>query len=270
MAALALSPLTCKKTSVGSLTHIGLQLYSVRDPFEKNPADTLRQLAEMGYNQLESYERSLGMFWGMTNKGFKKYMDELGMELISAHCEIEKDFEQKAAEAAEIGMKYLVYNWPFAQQSLDQYKQKAELFNRCGEICKKQGIRFGYHNYESSFRQVEGVYPHDLLMERTDPHLVDHQMDIYYVVAAGQDPVYWLNKYPNRFRLCHVKDLVKSGSEKTETCDLGKGIIDFTPILKTANDQGMQYYFAEQEHYPRSTPMKSAKANADFLRSLKF
>jgi sugar phosphate isomerase/epimerase len=256
--------------SPGKLKTFGIQLYTIRDVFEKDPKGALKQIAAMGYKQVEGYERAPGIFWGMTNFEFKKYMDDLGMSFISSHCEIDKGFEKKANEAAAIGMKYLIFNWPYSQQTIDEYKRKADLFNKCGETCKKAGLRFAYHNYESSFQLVDGIYPHDLLMKETDASLVDHQMDIYWVVAAGQDPEHWLKKYPNRFRLCHIKDREKGTTKREATCDLGTGSIDFPSILKTARKNGMEYYIAEQEHYPNSTPMKCAEANAEYLRKLKF
>ena len=270
--AIALSPLTHNLFTGENTSRIktfGLQLYTVRDLFEKDPRGTLKQIAAMGYKQVEGYERAAGIFWGLTNIEFKNYMDELGMTFISSHCEIEKDFEKKAEEAAAIGMKYLIYNWPFSQQPIDEYKKKAELFNKCGEVCKKVGIHFAYHNYESSFQLVNGIYPHDLLMKETDPSLVDHQMDIYWVVSAGQDPETWLKKYPGRFRLSHIKDRVNGTTKKEDTCDLGTGSIDFPSILKTAKENGMKYFIVEQEHYPNSTPMKSAEADAEYMRKLK-
>ncbi|MBI5857227.1 MAG: sugar phosphate isomerase/epimerase [Sphingobacteriales bacterium] len=253
----------------GKLKTFGLQLYTIRDIFEKDPKAALKQIATFGYKQIEGYERAGGIFWGMKNTEFKKYTDDLGMSFISSHCDIEKEFERKANEAAEVDMKYLIYNWPYSQQTMDEYKKKAALFNKCGETCKKAGIRFAYHNYESSFQLVDGVYPHDVLMKETDSSLVDHQMDIYWVVAAGQDPEEWFKKYPNRFRLCHIKDRVKGTTKREDTCDLGTGSIDFSKILKTAKQNGMKYYIAEQEHYPNSTPLKSAEADAEYIRRLR-
>jgi sugar phosphate isomerase/epimerase len=254
---------------VRKLKSFGLQLYTIRDIFEKDPRGALKQISTFGYKQIEGYERAPGIFWGMKNTEFKKYTDELGMFFISSHCDIEKDFERKADEAAAVGMKYLVYNWPYSQQPMDEYKRKAALFNTCGETCRKAGLRFAYHNYESSFQLVDGVYPHDVLMKETDSSLVDHQMDIYWVVTAGQDPETWFKKYPNRFRLCHIKDRVKGTTKREDTCDLGTGSIDFPQILKTAKKNGMEYFIAEQEHYPNSTSLKSAAADAAYMRKLK-
>lgn len=262
LGALAFSRLDCGNQG-RKLENIGLQLYSVKDVFEKDPGGTMRMLAGMGFTQLESYERNGDFFWGLTNKGFRKLMDELGMSLISTHCEIEKNFERKAEQAAEIGMKYLIYNWPFSQQPMDEYKRKADLFNRCGEICKNAGLRFGYHNYSSSYQLVDSIYPQDMLMERTDASLVYHQMDIYWLVRAGQDPKAWLKKYPGRYKLSHVKD----GNNK-ETCILGKGNIDLASILSVGLDNGMEYFIVEQEHFQELNSMESAKANAGYLKGL--
>ncbi len=272
LGALALSPLVNNfqlDDESRKLITFGLQLYSIRDIFEKDPKGALKLIAGFGYKQLEGYERAPGIFWGMKNTEFKKYVDDLGMSFISTHCEIDSGFEKKADEAAAIGMKYLIYNWPFSQQPMDEYRKKAEAFNKCGEICRKAGIGFAYHNYQSSFQLVDGVYPHDVLMKEADSDLVHHQMDIYWVVAAGANPEEWLKKYPGRFRLCHIKDRVKGSIKEEDTCDLGTGSIDFPSILKTARKNGMQYYIAEQEHYPNSTQLKSAEANAEYMRKLK-
>ena len=180
-----------------------LQLYSLRDDLPKDPKAVLKQVAAFGYKQIESYEGKQGMFWGMTAMEFKKYMKELDMNIISSHCNINKDFEKKAADAAAIGMKYLICPYLGPQKSLDEYKMKAEDFNKKGEICKKNGIRFAYHNHDYSFATVEGQIPQDVMLENTNPDLVDFEMDIYWVVTAGVDPVAYAKKYKNRFRLGH-------------------------------------------------------------------
>src|SRR5688572_5310981 len=231
-AAIALVPMACKLpggTGEISIDPFGLQLYSVRDDMTKDPIPILKQLASFGYTQLESYEGPRGMFWGMSNIEFKKLMDELGMRLVASHCDIYKDFERKVDGAAAIGMKYLIYNWPSRYEPMDAYKKKAEDFNKCGETCKQAGIRFGQHNYQTSFQLLDGIFPQDYLMNNTDPGLVDYEMDFYWVVMGGQDPVHWLKKYPNRFRLCHIKDRIKGSAERDASCVLGTGSIDFPP-----------------------------------------
>ncbi len=271
-AALALSPLAKNlllDDDTRKLKTFGLQLYTVRDVFEKDPRGILKQVAAMGYKQVESYERDLGIFWGMTNLEFKKYMDELGMTLVSSHCDVDMDFEKKAADAAAIGMKYLVAAWEGEGKTLDDYKKLADHYNHKAEICRKNGIRFAFHNHWFSFKAQDGQFPQDILLNNTNPALVDFEIDLYWVASMGQDPEQWLKKYPNRFRLCHIKDRVKGTTKREDTCDLGNGSINFPAILKTARKNGMEYYFAEQEHYPNSTPMKSAEADAEYMRRLK-
>lgn len=255
----------------GDLESYGIQLYTLREDLPKDPKGILKQLADFGYKNIESYEGKQGMFHGMTNLDFKSYMDDLGMKINSAHSNINQDFERKAAEAAEIGMEYLICPYIGPQTSVAAWKEVTEKFNKCGAICKKNGIKFAYHNHAYTFKAFSGMIPHDFLMENTDPELVDHQMDIYWVVTGGADPIDYLKKYSGRFTLCHVKDRMKdAGDEREASCDLGTGIIDFPSILKVAKENGMKHYILEQERYDNSTPLQSAKAGATYLKNFKF
>jgi len=261
---------TTAKTEAGTaLTTFGLQLYTLRDDLPKDAKGVLKQVSSFGYKQIESYEGKDGMFWGMSNTDFKKYMDELGMTIVSSHCDINKDFEKKAAEAAAIGMKYLICPYKGPQKKLDDFKKFADEFNQKGEICKKNGIRFAYHNHDYTFKELEGQLPQDLLMNSTDPSLVDFELDMYWVVAGGQDPETWLKKYKNRFRLCHVKDRTKGATEAADTCTLGEGSIDYPKILKTAKENGMKYFIVEQEKYAGTTPLKAAEVDAAYMKNIK-
>jgi sugar phosphate isomerase/epimerase len=255
----------------GAIKNFGLQLYSLRDDLPKDPKGVLKQVASFGYKQVESYEGKQGMFSGMTNKEFKKYMEELGMTIVSSHCNINNDFETKAAQAGEIGMKYLICPHLGMQKTIDDFKRSAEKFNACGEICKKNGLRFAYHNHGYSFTTLEGQLPQDVLMQNTDKALVDFEMDIYWVVTAGADPIAWLNKYPGRFTLCHVKDRKKDADAKNTdaSTDLGTGSIDFKKILKAGSSKGLKYFIVEQERYDNSTPLKSAEVGAQYMKKLK-
>ncbi|HEX3168476.1 MAG TPA: sugar phosphate isomerase/epimerase [Chitinophagaceae bacterium] len=252
------------------LKNFGIQLWSVRDDLAKNPKEVLKQLASYGYTQIESFEGKSGMFWGMTNTEFKTYMDQLGMKIISSHCDINKDFEKKAAEAAAIGMKYLICPYKGPQKDLDAFRKFAEEFNQKGEICKKNGIRFAYHNHDYSFATMNGEMGQDIMMKNTDPKLVDFELDMYWVVAAGQDIEAWLKKYPTRFRLCHVKDRKKGAplTDKDESVVVGTGSINYPKILKTAKKYGMEYYIVEQEKWEGTTPMQAAQADAVYMKTL--
>lgn len=257
----------CAATHGGSAAinkNFGLQLYTLRDVLPKDPQGVLKQVASFGYKQLEGYEGPKGIYWGMKNTEFKKFINDLGMEMVSSHCGWTNDFERKSAEAAEIGVKYLMCPYLGPKKELDFYKKAAEQFNKAGETAKKAGIRFAYHNHDYSFKPVEGQLPQDVMMQMTSADTVDYEMDIYWVVAAGQDPVQWFAKYPNRFRLCHVKD--KKGNE---SAILGTGNIDFANILKGGQKHGLQYYIVEQEAYTGTTPIDAVKVNAEYMRNLK-
>ncbi len=250
--------------------NFGLQLYTLRADLPKDPKGIIKQIAGFGYNQIEGYEGAQGIFWGMKNTDFKQYVEDLGMTFVSSHCDINNNFEQKAAEAGAIGMKYLICPYLGEQKTVDEYKQAADKFNRCGDICKKNGLKFAYHNHGYTFKPLDGVMPQDILMENTDPELVQYEMDMYWVVTAGQDPLAWLEKYPNRFTLCHVKDREKNApaGEANASCDLGKGSIDYAKILPIAKKKGTYYMIVEQEKYAGSTPLKSAEAGATYMKNL--
>jgi sugar phosphate isomerase/epimerase len=253
--------------SYKKLPAFGIQLWTLKEDMGKDAKATLQKVSSYGYKQIESFEGRGGMFWGMGNKDFKKYMDDLGMTIISSHCDNTRNFEQKAAEAAEIGMKYLICPYKGPQKSLDAFKKFADEFNKAGEICKKNGIRFAYHNHDYSFKPMEGQLPQDVMMQGTDKDLVDYQMDIYWVVAAGEDPKAWFKKYPGRFTACHVKDLGKT-EKGHESVHLGKGTIDFKSILKAGKKEGLKYYIVEQEAFTGTTPLQSADIDAQYMKKL--
>jgi sugar phosphate isomerase/epimerase len=252
----------------------GIQLYMVREDMEKDAPGTLKQLGEMGYSQLESYGGNKGMFWGLSNKEFQKLANGYGLTLVSSHYNDEPGgFEQQAEKAAEIGMKYLICPWKGPQKSIDNFKRFADEFNRNGEICKKHGMRFGYHPHDYPYKAVDGQLPIDVLLANTDKDLVDFEMDYYYTVTEGQSPEDYLKKYSHRFKLCHMRDVLKErlpkGSEEESACDLGQGIIDYPHLLSTALDNGMKYFFVEQSRFFHETPLQSANANIEYLKGLK-
>ncbi len=268
-------------SSCNSVIHepmpFGLQLYTLRDVIADNPSDVIRQVAGFGYKQIESYEGPMGMYWGMGNTAFKVFMDDLGLTMISSHANVFSDFERKADEAAEIGVRYLVC--PSIQgrvgrrDNLDAYREMADTFNEIGRIAKKAGIKFAYHNHAYSFHETDGEIPQKVLMDSTDPELVEYQMDIYWVVAAGHDPEEWIRTYPNRFTSSHVKDGIfgndGNDGDDMESTILGTGTIDFPRILKLAKENGMKYFIVEQEAYTGTTPMDAVKENASYMKGLR-
>ena len=252
----------------------GIQLWSVKQALTKDPLSVLKQIAANGYTKIESFEGAKGMFWGMKNTEFKKVMDDLGMNIVSTHCNDTgnfKTFEQKAAAAGEIGMKYIICAFKGPQKTLDHFKKFAEEFNACGEIAKKHGLRFAYHNHDYSFIPMNGIVPQDVMMENTDKDIVDFEMDLYWTRVADIDPVAYMKRYPNRFKLVHVKDLVKTNTAiGHESCIIGQGTIDYKTLLPLVAKEGVQYMYAEQEDYRGTNELDAAVADATYMKTLKW
>jgi sugar phosphate isomerase/epimerase len=254
---------------------LGIQLYMVRDDMMKDTMGTLASLGKMGYTQIESYDSDKGIFWGSSNKEFYRIAKSNGLNLISSHYAGDHaGFEKSSAEASEIGMKYLIYPWKGPQKTIDDFKRIAEEFNGYGAICRKNGIRFAYHPHDYPYKKVDGQLPIDVLLANTDKELVDFEMDFYYTVTEGLDPETYIKKYQPRFRLCHMRDVLKErlpvGSDVESACDLGQGIINYPRLLPTALDNGMEYFFVEQSRLFQETALQSAAVNANYLRSLNF
>ena len=253
------------------LTEYGIQLWTVQGDMGKDAKGTLKALASYGYKQIEGFEGGKGMFWGMTVEDMKKYLDDLGVKMISSHCNINNKFEEKAGDAAKMGMKYLICPYLGPQKTIDDFKKAAENFNAKGEICKKNGLRFAYHNHGYSFQALEGQMPQDVMMQNTDPALVDFEMDMYWVVTGGANIDDYLNKYKGRFKLCHVKDRQKGVDAKVQDASviIGTGSIDYPTILPKAKKAGVEYFIVEQEKFEGTTPMASAEADAKYMATLK-
>lgn len=245
----------------------GLQLYTLRDVIGDDPEAIIREVAEAGYKQVESYEGQEGMFWGMGPSGFKNFLNDLGMTMLSSHANVFENLDQKVEDAAEAGMSFIVCPYIGPQESLDHYREIADRFNEIGETAKNAGLRFAYHNHGYTFEEQEGEIPQDVLMERTEADLVEFQMDIYWVVAAGADPAEWIRRYPNRFTTSHVKDYSAEGEEPESTI-LGTGSIDFPSILKSGRENGMEHFIVEQEAYTGTTPLDAIRENAEYMKNL--
>jgi sugar phosphate isomerase/epimerase len=252
------------------LSRIGIQLYSVKDEMATNVRSTLEKLSSYGYDTIEGYDGGQGIFWGMKNTEFKSMTSDLGLNYVSTHTNVFEGLERQAAEAAEIDMKYLICPWVGPQKSMDDFKRLADEFNRIGQVCKDQGIRFAYHNHGYTFEPLEGQMPQDFLMDNTDPELVYYEMDIYWVVVPGQDPQAYLERYSNRFKLGHIKDRRKDAApgEANASTVLGTGSINFSPMIATAKENGMEYFFAEQERFDGITSLEGAERNAQYLKNV--
>ncbi|HUW92093.1 MAG TPA: sugar phosphate isomerase/epimerase [Bacteroidales bacterium] len=241
----------------------GLALYTIRDDMAKDPAAALAKAAAAGYNWVEAASYSNREFYGLKPAQFGKMVSKAGLDLISTHNQIGPDNDDIMIEdAAEAELKYMIlpsmpHDW---SGSLDGYKKAAEYFNLAGEKCKRAGLRFGFHNHQAEFSEIDGKVPYDILIESTDPRLVIFEIDLAWITAAGKDPLAYFNKYPGRFEMWHLKDL----SPEKQDATLGEGIIDFKPILAKARQAGMKYWFLEQDDCRTHTPMESITVSRNY------
>ncbi|MDO1445084.1 sugar phosphate isomerase/epimerase [Rhodocytophaga aerolata] len=270
-------------SATGNLGPVGLQLYSVKDVIEGDLKGILQQLATIGYKEVESYPGQKGHYFGYTPEEFKTMLSDMGLTLVSSHfgsgsrdgkkvdtwqqATLLQNFEALVEQAAKTGQKYLTCSSisEGLHKTQDDLKRTAELFNKAGESCKKAGMQFAYHNHAFEFEKVGNAVKLDYLIENTDPENVKYELDLFWVVAGGQDPIAYLNRYPNRFPLGHVKDMDKA--DKTKNTEIGSGSINYQQILDVAKEKGMQHFFVEQESFTRPS-MESMKMNYDYLSKL--
>ena len=250
---------------------IGLQLYTLRDTIGNDPKGILDKVASYGYKELETYGYGDGKIFGIDFTEFCKHAKGLGMSVVSGHYGLDKitgDTWQKAVEyAKKNGPKYMVvpYIDESQRKSIDDYKKICADLNSAGEVCNKNGIRFGYHNHAFEFETVDGQVPFDVMLKELDPKKVGMEMDIYWVVNAGQDPIKYFTQYPGRFEQWHVKDMDKN--DRNRNADVGTGSIDYKSLFAKAKLAGMKHWYVEQESYP-GAPIDSVAASAKYLKSL--
>ncbi len=248
---------------------IGLQLYSLRDIIGKDPKAVLKSVADFGYKELETYGYKEGKYFGLPAKEYGEYVKSLGMKNVSGHYGIDlvaNSWEQTCADAKSIGQEYVVVPYLTEEyyKTLDDVKKTCTIINKGMEVAKKAGLKMGYHNHAFEFKQVEGQVIYDVMMRELDPK-VSLEMDIFWVVNAGQDPIQLFSKYPGRFELWHVKDMDKT--DRSRNADIGTGSIDYKPIFALANKSGMKHFYIEQETYPSSST-ESVKASIKGLLAI--
>jgi len=253
---------------------VGLELYTVREQCAKDFEGTLKQVAAIGYKNVEVYD-----FYGKTAADVKKLLDDNGLKAPSGHwalAKLRKNLAKSIGDAKTLGCEYLIM--PILDESerktFDQYKRHVEFFNKVGAECKKAELQFGYHNHNFEFRKFGDTTAFDYLLTSLDPELVKIEMDCFWVIHAGQNPVAYFEKFPGRFPLLHIKDL-KAGHEPTTEKDdkiglfaeVGHGTIDWKRIFAAAPKGGLKYYFVEQDYCERP-PLESIKISFDYLKTL--
>jgi len=263
---------------------IGLQLYSVREDMSKDPAGTLKKLAEMGYEYVEHANYIDRKFYGYPVKEFKKILDDLGLKMISGHTvmgrqhwdEGKKDFSDSwkltVEDAGVLEQKYVIS--PSMDNSMrntyDDMKRYMDVFNKCGELCRKQGMKFGYHNHDFEFSEVlNGEKVFDIIMKSIDPELVVVQLDIGNLYNGGAVALDVVNQYPGRFENIHVKDEIEGegGREKYISTILGEGIVNAQKVVDLATKiGGTKVYIIEQESYQGKTPLECVKEDLAVMK----
>jgi sugar phosphate isomerase/epimerase len=248
------------------LSKFGCQLYSIRDVLPKDPKGNMKALAQMGYKYFESY--GADPLWGMSPAEAKTFIGDIGVKMVSAHVGLAGATDELMAKCAEAGLKYFLCPAIGPQKSKEAWLEKAETFNKNGEMAKKHGLMYGYHNHSYSFTMTNGAIGQKLLLDNTDPKLVTFELDMCWSEAAGADTIGHLKEYNNRYKLCHIKQLVSKEGKPKQT-DLDKGVIDYKAILAQAKASGIECFLVEQEEYPVSS-LVSMQSDADYLKSFRF
>ncbi len=251
--------------------YIGLQLYSIRDSIMRDVPGAIAKVSKMGYKFVEPAGYKDGKFYDMTPEAFKALCESKGMPVLSSHAgqalpdsagwaATMEWWDACIAAHSAVGAKYLVQ--PFmggdAYQSLDVLKRYCDYFNAIGEKCKAKGILFGYHNHDKEFStKIDGQTVYDFMLANTDPAKVIFEMDLYWTVVGGANPVDYFNKYPGRFELWHIKDKAEVGAS---------GMMDFKAIWADAAKSGMKYGIVEVEEY-NFDEYTSCQKSLDFLNN---
>ena len=277
--------LTATKAKAATGELMGLQLYSVRDDMKKDPMGTLKQLSAMGYKNVEHANYVERKFYGYAPKEFRKILDDLGMKMPSGHTvmgkqhwdEATKDFtdlwKYTVEDAAVVGQQFVIS--PSLDKTLrstaSSLKHYMEIINKSGELCKKSGMKFGYHNHDFEFSEkLDGQTMYDIMLTETDPNLVVQQLDIGNLYNGGAKAIDIVKKWPGRFVSMHVKDEIKAsggGNHEYESCVLGKGIVNPKEVIDLGRKSGgTKHFIIEQESYQGKTPLDAMKENYGIMK----
>lgn len=263
---------------------LGIQLYSVRDDMGKDPVGTLQQLAKIGFTHVEHANYHDRKFYGHSPKAFKKLLKSMGMKMRSGHTVLGKDhwdertkdftdtWKWTVEDAAIAGQKYVISPWldESYRKTHDDLKRYMEVFNKCGQLCQKSGMKFGYHNHSFEFNTtLGGERVYDTILKNTDPKLVTQQLDTGNLYNGGGIALDIVKQYPGRFELMHVKDEILSngGDEKYESSILGQGIVNVRSVVDLGKADGTHHFIIEQESYQGKTPIACAKADYEVMKA---
>ncbi|MBC7366795.1 MAG: sugar phosphate isomerase/epimerase [Undibacterium sp.] len=275
-----IAPLVAAALHAGDFRdHLGLQLYSLRAQTKESTTGAL-DLAK----SYEVKEVELAATGNLTPEQFAVELKSRGFAPVSGHfgyALFEKDIAAVIRDAKTLGLKYVIVPYPpvskdkpFTEETVHTMVTK---FNEWGAACKKEGLQFGYHPHGLEFKPSaagNGETMFDILVRETKADLVTYEMDVYWVYITGQEPAKLLAKYPDRWSLLHVKDMLKDfprgthtgGSPATAKVAVGAGQIDWSEVLAAAQKIGVKHYFLEDE---TTDPLRSIPESLKYLRSLK-
>jgi len=295
-----------KFDSGGLISNPGLGLFSIPHWLNANLEQALEGIAKMGYKEIECFgpytfstekakagwapaAQQLGLkntgFFSKNAVEFASLAKSLGLSIPAMHTDMDtllNNFGPLADAANSLGAHYVVL--PAIpdeyRKNSEDYKKTAGLFNNIGEKARKAGIKFGYHNHGYGLQKNNGRMPLDIIFEETDPALVFFEMDLFWTVAGGADPVELLTKHKGRYKMMHIKDMKElkrfsgDGNDASQwfplfpnMCSAGEGVLPHAKILKTASENGMDHFFVEQDLV--TSPEIALKKSVDFLKQLK-
>lgn len=241
----------------GSSLHgkIGLQLYSLRERFARDVPGTLDLVRQFGIEYVE-----LAGTYDLAPERFKELLDARGLKAVSGHFSYERfrdDVEGVARDAKALGIEYAGCAWIPDNSGFDEKRcrEAIAVFNRAGEALAKHGLKFFYHPHGYEFHRHGRGTLFDLMMAQTKPKVVRYEMDVFWIVHPGQDPVQLLERYGGRFELMHLKEMKKGTptglltglSDVNNNVVIGAGVMDWPAILKSAQKAGVKWYFIEDE-----------------------
>lgn len=252
---------------------VGIQLYTLRELLPNDVKGVIQKVAQAGYKEVETYGYTAEAgFWGLDAKAFKSLLDDNGLKAPSGHFGLDefiKTGDQEIlkpliAGAAALEMEY--FTCPYLSEelrtSLEDYKKIAGRLNEAAELAKKSGLQMAYHNHDFEFLKFGDAMGYDVLLAETDKSMVQFEMDLYWVVRSGNDPIAMFEKNPGRFVMWHVKDMDKT--DNTINTEVGNGKIDFKNIHKHAAQAGLKHLIVEQENFAID-PFESIKKSFDYV-----
>ncbi|RZK63330.1 MAG: sugar phosphate isomerase/epimerase, partial [Pedobacter sp.] len=249
---------------------VGLQLYSLRAELPKDVKGTIEKVAKAGFTEVELYGFSIkDQFWGMNPIEFKKLLDANGLKAPSGHYGLGSyltdgntaELEEAIVAAKILGSEYVTIPWldQSIRKTAEDYKKIAAKINVAGKMCRDAGLRLAYHNHDFEFQKLGETTGYQILLNETDKNLVDFELDLYWVVRSGNDPIKLFTDNPGRFTMWHVKDMDKTNPALNT--EVGSGSINWKPIFADAKLSGMKHFFVEHETNYKPNPMESVAAS---------